>query len=257
MSKPSGFSITTKTYAAPDAVADVVQGLWAARWSIPDGHVHTVELLADPCVNLVCERDASGTQSRLVGVSTSLFRRELVGTGAVRGVKLRPGGVRAFVDASASMFRDLNTELHTLCTETRSLERDVLCESDEEGFAAFATWLKNRRRREDPNVSLAVAIVERLQRDHEILRVEQLCTIAGLSIRPLQRLFKDYVGATPKWLIRRHRLQEVATRIDRGEAPNFADLAAELGYTDQAHLTRDFRAATGLSPSGLRARLAE
>jgi AraC-like DNA-binding protein len=50
-------------------------------------------------------------------------------------------------------------------------------------------------------------------------------------------------------VIRRKRLQEVALRIERGDRRSLARLAAELGYTDQAHLARDFKSATGKSPT--------
>ncbi len=46
-----------------------------------------------------------------------------------------------------------------------------------------------------------------------------------------------------------NRLQEVALRIERGEGPTLTLLAAELGYTDQAHLARDFKSAVGKSPT--------
>lgn len=49
-------------------------------------------------------------------------------------------------------------------------------------------------------------------------------------------------------MIRRHRLQEAALRIERGEDVSLARLAIELGYADQAHLSRDFKAAVGASP---------
>ncbi|MBK8942225.1 MAG: helix-turn-helix domain-containing protein [Polyangiaceae bacterium] len=57
----------------------------------------------------------------------------------------------------------------------------------------------------------------------------------------------------PNGPLRRFRLQEVALRIERGEAPNLARLAADLGYVDQAHLARDFKAAVGKSPSAFAA----
>ncbi|MFI9589448.1 helix-turn-helix domain-containing protein [Nonomuraea sp. NPDC052265] len=63
----------------------------------------------------------------------------------------------------------------------------------------------------------------------------------------MQRLFRDYVGIGPKWVIRRFRLHEAAERVHQGL--DLATLAAELGYTDQAHLTRDFTAAVGMPPA--------
>ena len=73
--------------------------------------------------------------------------------------------------------------------------------------------------------------------------------MGGLGVRPLQRLFRTHVGASPKWVIRRYRLQEAALRMEQGAFPTLAGLAAELGYSDHAHLTRDFKLATGKTPS--------
>ena len=53
----------------------------------------------------------------------------------------------------------------------------------------------------------------------------------------LQRLVREQLGLTPKWLIRRYRMQEAAAALAAPDAPSLADLAAELGFADQAHLT--------------------
>jgi AraC-like DNA-binding protein len=56
------------------------------------------------------------------------------------------------------------------------------------------------------------------------------------------------VGVSPKWVIRRYRLYEAAERAARGTEVRWADLAAELGFSDQAHLTREFTEALGMPP---------
>jgi AraC-like DNA-binding protein len=70
----------------------------------------------------------------------------------------------------------------------------------------------------------------------------------GISARTLQRLFRRYIGVSPKWVLKRYRVHEAAERIAAGEAPDAARLAAELGYFDQSHLIRDFTAQVGCSP---------
>jgi AraC-like DNA-binding protein len=72
---------------------------------------------------------------------------------------------------------------------------------------------------------------------------------SGLTARSLQRLFADYVGVSPKWVMRRARLHEAAARADGGGFVDWAALAADLGYADQAHLTRDFTVTLGVSPA--------
>jgi AraC-like DNA-binding protein len=53
-------------------------------------------------------------------------------------------------------------------------------------------------------------------------------------------------------LSRRIRLQEVALALVTRPSDELAAIAADLGYTDQSHLTRDFRASTGLTPDAYR-----
>jgi AraC-like DNA-binding protein len=69
----------------------------------------------------------------------------------------------------------------------------------------------------------------------------------GLGVRALQRLFREYVGVTPKWVIQRYRLFEAAERLSAGDADG-AVLAHALGYFDQAHFIRDFKAMVGKPP---------
>jgi AraC-like DNA-binding protein len=64
----------------------------------------------------------------------------------------------------------------------------------------------------------------------------------------LQRLFRDYVGVTPKWVLKRYRVHEAAERLASGEAQDAAWLAADLGYSDQPHFIRDFAAQVGCTP---------
>jgi len=82
-----------------------------------------------------------------------------------------------------------------------------------------------------------------------MLTVDQAARSSGTSSRTLQRLFNEYVGISPKWILRRFRLKEAAARIERGEHDNMAELAQRLGYYDQAHLNRDFKALIGQPPS--------
>ena len=70
-----------------------------------------------------------------------------------------------------------------------------------------------------------------------------------MTARSLQRLFADYVGVSPKWVMRRARLHEAAERADSGEPVDWAALASDLGYADQAHLTRDFTVTIGVPPA--------
>ena len=71
--------------------------------------------------------------------------------------------------------------------------------------------------------------------------------ISKLDARTLQRRFASRVGVSPKWVVQRYRLHEAAALLARGER-TLAAIAADLGYFDQAHFTRDFKAVVGAPP---------
>lgn len=72
--------------------------------------------------------------------------------------------------------------------------------------------------------------------DRSITRVEHLTEQFDINARALQRLFDRYVGVSPKWVIHRYRLQE-------------ATLSQELGFYDQAHFIKPFKALIDITPN--------
>jgi transcriptional regulator GlxA family with amidase domain len=101
----------------------------------------------------------------------------------------------------------------------------------------------------DPVIAQVNEIVENILRQPELTTVDKLADATGLSKRALQRLFHEYVGATPKWVIRRYRLHELVERCHSGQHLDFAQVAVDLGYFDQAHLINDFRSIVGYTPA--------
>ena len=101
---------------------------------------------------------------------------------------------------------------------------------------------------QDPNSDLAASIVETIEADRTLVRVNQLVDRWNTSKRSLQRLFEDYVGVGPKWVINRYRMHEVLEHVHSGAAVDWPELALSLGYFDQSHFIRDFRALVGCSP---------
>ncbi|MCO7194946.1 helix-turn-helix domain-containing protein, partial [Pseudonocardia sp. McavD-2-B] len=86
----------------------------------------------------------------------------------------------------------------------------------------------------------------------DVLRADQLAELVGVAPRTLERLVRGHIGLTPLWLIECRRLQHAAAvlRTDPGTA--LAGLAADLGYADQAHFTRRYRAVLGETPGATR-----
>jgi AraC-like DNA-binding protein len=138
-----------------------------------------------------------------------------------------------------------------------ALERAVTAsEDDREQIALVEAFLRERLPPPDENVATVTRITRLLLDDPSVQRVEDLTARLGISARTLQRLFRRYVGVGPKWVLQRYRLHEAAERIADGRCSDWAALALELGYFDQAHFIKDFKALVGHSPAEYAAEVA-
>ncbi|MFO0747938.1 MAG: helix-turn-helix domain-containing protein [Myxococcota bacterium] len=99
--------------------------------------------------------------------------------------------------------------------------------------------------------------VAHIERARGAIDVRALSVDAGYSDKQLARLFREHVGVGPKRFARFVRLQHVLRAADARPHASWADLALAHGYCDQAHLARDVRDLTGLTPSEYRAERAD
>lgn len=110
-------------------------------------------------------------------------------------------------------------------------------------------FLRERLPEWDENIVTVNRVVDLIAADREITRVADVAGRLHLNKRTLQRLFYRYVGVGPKWVIRRYRLHEAAHRLADGEAVDWPEMALDLGYFDQAHFIKDFKAIVGMPPA--------
>jgi AraC-like DNA-binding protein len=80
-----------------------------------------------------------------------------------------------------------------------------------------------------------VELINQIIANREIIRVDDVVSQLNISKRTLQRMFRQYVGASPKWVIKHYRLHEAAKQVADGGAVNWSKLALDLGHFDQTH----------------------
>jgi len=227
---------------------------WMICWDLRGCEPQLAESVPHPNVHVIFEPAASV----VAGVQTHKFSRTLTGQSQVFGVKFKPGGFRPFLDYAVSRLADRTVPLHRIFrnkggndgSDLISLQHAVLSpRTEDEKVEAANAFFRNRIPAPDKTVELAAELVERILQDREIKTVDDLVRGSGIRKRSLQRIFSEYVGVSPKWVIRRYRLHELIERFHPGDQPDWAQLALELGYFDQAHLINDFRSMTGYSPT--------
>jgi len=232
-------------------LAPFVEHYWSVRYDLPPGETYVQTVLSFPNVHLAFEEDEDGRRALIYGIPKRPFVRLLRGSGRVLGVKFRAGGFYPFWKKDVSRLTGTTVPAAQLFgPEADRRLRRVLDAGDAAAMAgeaedALVAVLPDR----DGQAELADRIVRHAMDDRSMIRVEQLAERSGMSVRGLQRLFRKYVGVSPKWVIKRFRLQEAAERIERGAPVSWADLAMQLGYFDQAHFIRDFKSVLGMSPA--------
>jgi AraC-like DNA-binding protein len=104
-----------------------------------------------------------------------------------------------------------------------------------------------------PSVAWAL---ERLLQTRGQIRIDSLVQQIGWSRRHLIERVHHEFGLAPKTLARVLRLGHAVSLLRRDGAARLAEVAADSGYYDQAHFTRDFREFTGMTPGAfLKSRL--
>jgi AraC family transcriptional regulator len=84
-------------------------------------------------------------------------------------------------------------------------------------------------------------------------RLCELATVAGVHPVHLARAFRSHFGCTPRGYVQVRRLAEAMRLLTETDMP-LATIALRLGYHDQCHFTRAFKARTALTPGMFRAR---
>ncbi|UOQ58977.1 helix-turn-helix domain-containing protein [Leucobacter rhizosphaerae] len=239
----------------PPALAHAVRWFWIPEWDLPEGAESRQEVLPFPACNVVVEPDGISA----VGPTTRSSERVLVGRGWAVGALLLPAAVGAVVPDPASL-RDAARPLAepTLHGVIRSAMGDLRRPGATRraiAVGALADWLRELVAVPDPGSEAALANrLAELLADPALTRVDQLPDLLHVSIRTLQRIADRSFGLSLHAMIRRRRLQEGAERLREDPALTLAALAADLGYADHAHFTRDFTAQLGVTPSRYRER---
>ncbi|MGY1434002.1 helix-turn-helix domain-containing protein [Streptomyces reniochalinae] len=230
-----------------------VEHYWLIDWDLEEPYVSQV--VPHPCVNLVFERrgpaQVAVASGLVAGVATDLFTTKLADSGRVCGVQFRPGGFRPFLSPPRPLtaLRGRQLTLREAFGDGGAPARVLGPDAEDRRVAALDAFLLSLSPRTDPAAEQAMALADRIREDRSVLRVERLAADEGVSVRTLQRLFATYVGVSPKWAILRYRVHEAMERATAQPGTDWARLAGELGYSDQAHLVRDFTAAVGVTPT--------
>jgi AraC-like DNA-binding protein len=237
-----------------------VRCFWFLEGEAPESDGAPEKILPDGCMEIVIHvgapfcrvRDGvARTQSTafLVGQLTGCLLLEPRGRVQVMGVRFTPSGTSAFLPFDLSAIQDEEVTVDELWdAHGRSLQEAVTnAGSDEERVRLVERFLLGRlsSRNVDHRLDEAVRLI---QRNEPGTTVAGISRRVGLCERQLERLFLRKIGLNPKALLRTVRFQNLLQRARTGAARGGATLAVDCGFSDQAHLIREFKRFAGEPP---------
>jgi AraC-like DNA-binding protein len=229
-------------WPAPAALRHAVACAWA---QVTDSSAERAGLvLPDGCTDLIWEQ---GRGAYVAGPDTGPVATTMAAGAVVLGVRFRPSAGGPALGIPLSELRDLRADLADL---RPAQARQLTAALDPEVAAAQMLDMTAALVADgvpDPEVTWAA----RLLRD-PAARAEDVAAEVGLSLRQLRRRCQAAVGYGPKTLQRVLRFRRFVACVDaRPDVLDLAAIAAEAGYADQAHLTRECGRLAGLTPAAL------
>ncbi len=254
-----------QTLTPDPCLADVIDCLWtsddhrpphAYEHIFPSGAVEIVINLTDG--ELRCYDPEHATVRRMrAPVLTGVFERAFVVDTAqqrsMAGVRFKPGAAWRLLGAPVSAFTNDHADLAVMLGPEAAHLADRMANA--RSLTARLRMLHDAlagrlRRQSHPAVSWAV---QQLCDHYADVRIGALVDESGLSGRRFNEVFAREVGLTPKAFLRVRRFRAALTHLGAlGCRRTGSEVAAACGYSDEAHLIRDFRGFSGLTPAAFR-----
>jgi AraC-like DNA-binding protein len=223
---------------------------------MPDGRAELIFNLGDPFEQLDHGRVIVQPRTLIVGTTRRALQIRPTGRVDLIGIRLKPEAVAELVRVSGRELVDRAFDLTLLPRVFDPCLSEQLADTPDEGarlrLVERQLEVAAGRARSHQRLSAAVDLV--LQSPPTAGRAAEA---VGLSYRQLSRLFRERVGFGPKVLARITRFQRLLRLLEARPNAPWSALAADAGYYDQPHLTREFRAFAAVSPQLYRAELRE
>jgi AraC-like DNA-binding protein len=238
----------------------MVRGHLPVRWRnmiLPDGAMELIFNLGDPQMLWARDDPKRRTIFRHSWISGERTEPIVIDEGGdvhLVGIRLRPGGAWPFLGIPLCEFSGQVVELEGVLGSGIGELRDQLGEarSDDARFDLMEDWLRIRQQK--PPTRAVGHALGLIQRGANPVRIGRMANEIGISHKHLLREFDRCVGLSPKTFSRVCAFQRVIQSVGQKPEVEWAATAAQCGYYDQAHLIREFRAFSGLTPVSYLAR---
>ncbi|MGE0173736.1 MAG: helix-turn-helix domain-containing protein [Oligoflexales bacterium] len=224
---------------------------WETLWKVPQGNKVESLVVPNGAMSLVFNEDWAPWDAFLTGTRKISYKAEFAGSGGMMGVNFKPGGAASLTAGRASQFSGKKMTLASLIGEkAESLKAEIFSQGTfiEQCAVLDRFFEEVLPTTVDQNMLLVQEVVNFITISPDVPTLGDLCDRFSINLRRLQRLFSEYVGVSPKTIIRVKRFHKAAAEMVCGTLVEWSQLALDLGYSDQSHFINDFRKITGFTP---------
>lgn len=237
-----------------------VESIWYARGTVPytrekiapTGSTVVVIVLGDAIIETADNGEGESIRTEigfLVGPHDRPVINEPTGETFAVGVLCTPIGAGTALGLRPAAIRGRVLALDDVWSDVAGLRARLAAETDPDGFIdVVESHLIDRLEPAPPAIDRAERAVTLLEADPTRL-IADIASDLGISHAHLDREFTAIVGITPRALARLLRMRRLLDQIEVGGDVDWAELAVDLGWYDQAHLIRDFKRHTGVTPT--------
>ena len=237
-------------HAPPPTLREYVECFWTRGAAAPNANHH---IIPDGCIDLVLAyaRDEASGEPPHVSLAVGTMTRPLVvganEAGAYVGVRFWPGRAFPFLGVPASEITDLRVDVADLWPDHEERLANVYGDGRVTGL--LSELLVQRLQRARPIDKTVDAAVRAILRASGNLSIASLAPALGVTRQHLARAFAMHVGIPPKLFARVARVRRALAKARVATTLDWATLALDVGYYDQAHLAGEARELTGRTPS--------
>jgi AraC-like DNA-binding protein len=235
--------LSYREYRPPASVARWIECAWTLR---RDGAVSDWRVPPDGCLDILYDR---GSGLRVVGAMSTEQSFDYPDGAWLTGIRFRPGMARLFLHASAALFTDVTAPLEDLWPNRAEQLRNRL--DDAISIGDCARILLGALPVPEGSPDPVQQAIEALANAGGNMDMDVLAGQANLSPRQFRRRCPEESGLTPKRLARVLRFRRACRIAELAGRVNWAGIAVDAGYFDQAHFIRDFREFTGAAPTSV------
>jgi AraC-like DNA-binding protein len=165
------------------------------------------------------------------------------------GLRIQPGAARIVLGSAAPALKNAIIPLREVwgARADRLLERLLTARADAEYIRMLSEAVEDSLCERADVEALSVALAQAVRSAPGGVRVSHLARELGMSVRTLERRFREDIGLAPKQYQRMARMAKVLNLVD-GSGGDWASIAAACGYFDQSHLIDDCHGVLGRSP---------